>query len=387
MKITELVIRRVPVSRRGDWLFVQLRTDDGLVGVGEASQGSGDAEVIRHLRQNVAKLVVGADPRDVHALARRLYPLAQSQGRQAATAVSATEQALWDLAGQAYGQPVWKLLGGKHRSKVWLYANVNRATGVAGVPNATADRSPEAFAATAKRAVAAGFRAVKLASFDGMPHADTPEAAEATERGIACVFAVREAVGPDVQVLLDVHCHFTAAGAIRVARRLEPARLYWFEDPVPRSDWEGLARVRREIEQPIAAGESFFGLEPFWRLFTAGTSGAAGPLVDVAMPDVKHCGGLGMMLRIGTLAEAAQVQVAPHNPSGPVAQAATIQACAALPTFTILEHAFGETDWRQELVEPAERLSGGFHEVPDAPGLGVRLNEAAVKERERPVDG
>jgi galactonate dehydratase len=329
---------------------------------------------------------VGTDPRDVLATAHRLYPLAQAQGRQAATAVSATEQALWDLAGQAYGQPVWKLLGGKQRPRIWVYANVNRATGVAGVPGGTTDRSPEAFAANARRAVAAGFRAIKLASFDGMPRLDTPEAIEAAERGIACVFAVREAVGPQVQVLLDVHSHFNAAWAIRVARRLEPARLFWYEDPVPRSDWEGLARVRREIEQPIAAGESFFGLEPFWRLFTAGTNAAAGPLVDVAMPDVKHCGGLGMMMRIGTLAEAAHVLIAPHNPSGPVAQAATIHACAALPNFTILEHAFGETDWRHELIEPAEDLTGGFHEVPDTPGLGVRLNEAALKERERPLE-
>ena len=228
---------------------------------------------------------------------------------------------------------------------------------------------------------------MKLASFDGMPRLDSPGAFEAMDRGVACVFAVREAVGPNVQVLLDVHCHFTAQWAIRVARDLEPARLFWYEDPVPRSDWEGLARVRREIEQPVAAGEAFFGIEPFWRLFTEGGSGSEpGPLIDVAMPDVKHCGGLGMMMRIGALAEAAQVQVAPHNPSGPVAQAATVQACAALPNFTILEHAFGETDWRHTLVEPAEPLVDGYHKVPDAPGLGVRLNEAVMAEREKPLD-
>ena len=387
MKVTELVIRRVPVSRRGDWLFVQLKTDEGLVGVGEASQGGGDAETIRHLRENVAPRVVGSDPCDVHGTARRLYPLAQSQGRQAATAVSATEQALWDLAGQAYGQPVWKLLGGKQRSKIWVYANINRATGVEGVPGGNTGRSPEAFAANAKRAVAAGFRAVKLASFDGMPRLDTPEAFAAIENGIACVFAVREAVGPEVQVLLDVHCHFTAQWAIRVAKHLEPAGLYWYEDPVHRSDWEGLARVRREIEQPVAAGEAFFGIEPFWRLFTGGGAGTeVGPLVDVAMPDVKHCGGLALMTRIGSLAEAAHVQMAPHNPSGPVAQAATVQACAALPSFAILEHAYGETDWRHTLVEPLEPLADGYHAVPDAPGLGIRLNEAVMAEREKPLE-
>ena len=387
MKVTEVVIRRVPISKRGDWLFVQLKTDEGLVGLGEASQGGGDAETIRHIRENVAPRVVGTDPRDVHGTARKLYPLAQSQGRQAATAVSAVEQALWDLAGQAYGQPVWKLLGGKQRSKIWVYANINRATGVEGVPGGNTGRSPEAFAANAKRAVAAGFRAVKLASFDGMPRPDSPEASAAIENGIACVFAVREAVGPEVQVLLDVHCHFTAQWAIRVARRLEPTGLFWYEDPVHRSDWEGLARVRREIEQPVAAGEAFFGIEPFWRLFTGGGAGTeVGPLIDIAMPDVKHCGGLALMTRIGALAEAAHVQVAPHNPSGPVAQAATVQACAALPSFTILENAYGETDWRHTLVEPAEPLVEGYHQVPDAPGLGIRLNEAVMAEREKPLE-
>ena len=368
MKITELVVRRVPVTKRGGWVFVQVRTDEGLVGLGEASQGGSDEEVVRQIQTHVAPRVIGTDPRDVEATMQRLQGLGAS--RTGATAVSAVEQALWDLAGQAYEQPVWRLLGGKLRPRIWIYANINRSTW---------ERTPEAFAQNARRAVAAGFRAVKLASFDGMPRLDTPEAFVAMERGIDCVLAVREAVGSDVQVLLDVHCHFNAAWAIRVARRLEPARLFWYEDPVHRDDWDGLARVYHEIEQPVAAGETFFGLPPFWRLFTAANGG---PVVDVAMPDAKHCGGLGAIRKIGALAEASGVQIAPHNPSGPVAQRATVHACATLPSFTILEHAFGETDWRERLIEPAEKIVDGYVEVPDAPGLGARLNEAFVAERE-----
>ncbi|MDQ3701351.1 MAG: mandelate racemase/muconate lactonizing enzyme family protein [Chloroflexota bacterium] len=360
MKITDVTAQSLPVSRRGGWLFVEVHTDEGLTGLGEASQGGDDEQVIQHLQRHVAPRLVGTDPRDAGALAGKLRGLGAS--RSGATALSGVEQALWDIAGQAYGQPIWRLLGGKVRPRVWVYANINRSTW---------DRSPQGFAENARRAVGAGFQAVKLAAFDDMPRLDTPEAFATAELGIERVLAVREAVGPQVQVLLDVHCHFNAAWAIRVARRLEPARLFWFEDPVPRSDWEGLARVHETIEQPVAAGETFFGLEPFWELFTRRAA-------DIAMPDVKHCGGLGALMRIGALAEPGHVQIAPHNPSGPVATAATVHACAALPNFTVLEYAFGEVDWRAGLTEPAEAIVDGFYEVPDAPGLGRRLNQDAL---------
>jgi galactonate dehydratase len=133
--------------------------------------------------------------------------------------------------------------------------------------------------------------------------------------------------------------------------------------------------VYSEIEQPVAAGETFYGLEPFWRLFTA--RGGA-PIAHVAMPDIKHCGGPGLMKRIATLAEAAHVQIAPHNPSGPVALAHSVHACAAFPNFSTLEYAFGETDWRHDLLQPAERFVDGYVEVSDAPGLGFTLNEIAL---------
>ena len=370
MKVTEIAVRRVPVTKRGAWVFVQVQTDEGIVGLGEASQSGDDEATTRLIQSHVAPRVVGTDPRDVEGTMRRLQGLGVS--RTGATAVSAVEQALWDAAGQSAGQPVWRLLGGKLRPRVWVYANINRSTW---------ERTPEGFAQNAKRAVAAGFRAVKLAPFDGMPRIDTPEAFEAMELGIACLLAVREAVGKDVHVLLDAHCHFNAGWAVRVGRRLEAegTRLFWFEDPVPRDDWEGLARVRAEIGMPVAAGETFFGLEPFWRLFT-GEQGK--PLVDVAMPDVKHCGGIGEMRKIATIAETAKVQVAPHNPSGPVAMAATVHAVATMPNFGILEYAFGEVPWRESLIEPVESIVDGFYEVPDRPGLGVTLNETVLAEHQ-----
>jgi galactonate dehydratase len=352
----------VAVNRRGRWLFVQVETDAGLTGVGEASQGGDDDAVAATIERHIAPYLVGKDARDVEPYLQRFAPLGVA--RTGATAISGVEQALWDLAGQAVGQPVWRLLGGAVRPRLWVYANVNRST---------VDRSPEGFAASARAAVARGFRAVKLAAFDDVPRLDTPEAFATIRLGVERVLAVRQAVGPDVQVLLDCHCHFTVAWAIRVARELEPARLYWFEDPIPRVDVEGLTRVRQSIEQPVAAGETFFGRRPFWDLFTRGA-------VDVAMPDVKHCGGVLELRRIAAMAESAQVQIAPHNPSGPVAMAATAHAAVTMPNFGILEYAFGEVDWRERLVDPAETLVDGYYTPTDAPGLGLRLDEATLAE-------
>jgi galactonate dehydratase len=363
MKITGIGFDHVAVTQRGGWSFVRVETDEGVTGLGEASQGGNEAAIARIVREQLAPRLVGSDPRDVQMVLQRGRALGRE--RTGATALSAVEQALWDIAGQVYGQPIWRLLGGKVRPRVWIYANINRSTW---------DRSPEGFAANARRAVGRGFRAVKLAAFDDVPaHLDSPEAFATIQLGVDRVFAVREAVGPDVQVLLDLHCHLNAAWAIRVARQLEPVRLFWFEDPIPRSDVEGWVRVHQTIEQPVAGGETFFGLEPFWELFTRNA-------IDVAMPDVKHCGGIGALRHIAALAEPAHVQVAPHNPSGPVALAATAHAAVTMPNFTILEYAFGEVDWREQLVEPAESIVDGFYTPPDTPGLGVRLNQTVLAE-------
>ncbi|HEX2036265.1 MAG TPA: mandelate racemase/muconate lactonizing enzyme family protein [Chloroflexota bacterium] len=360
MEITGISVRRVAVTRRGGWLFVQVATDAGLSGLGEASQGGDDDAVVATIEQRLAPYLMGRDPRDVEPFLARFRSLGAT--RVGATALSGLEQALWDVSGQAAGQPVWRLLGGKLRPRLWVYANINRSTW---------ERSPEGFAANARRAVADGFQAVKLAPFDDVPPLDSPQAFATIQLGIDRVLAVREAVGPQVHVLVDCHAHFNAAWAIRVARRLEPAHLFWYEDPVPRSDLDGLVRVHASIEQPVASGETLFGLHEFWELFTRHA-------VDVAMPDVKHCGGIATLRRVAALAEPAQVQIAPHNPSGPVALVATAHAAATMPNFGILEYAYGEVDWRASLVEPAEAIVDGWYTVPDGPGLGIRLAALGV---------
>jgi len=367
--------RRVRVNHRGDWVFVQLLTRDGRCGIGELSH-SGDDVLACRLVQDVAPFLVGYDPlrtSDVRAEAPGTSLLDRLRARLAAdragqTVLSALEQALLDLEGQVRGVPVWRLLGTRLRRRVPLYANINRAT---------VDRSPEGFAANARAAVQEGFRAVKLAPFDDLPRgaAATPEGRAKIALGIERVRAVREAIGPAVELLVDCHARLDEQRAVQVARALEDVRLYWYEEPVSwrLEDGAVLARLRRATGLPIATGESIFGPEPFARL-------AKQAAADIFMPDVKHAGGLRMCVEIGRIAHEHGLALSPHNPSGPVACAASLHIAAVLPAFTILEYAWGEVPWRGRLVSPAEEVRDGSLAVPDMPGLGITLNEQVLEE-------
>jgi galactonate dehydratase len=283
-----------------------------------------------------------------------------------ATAFSAVEQALWDLLGKALGAPVYELLGGAIRTEMPVYANVNRAT---------TTRTPDAFAASAARAVENGFRTIKAAPFDGFPRlrSATPEQIRsAAELGIACVHAMRQAIGQDVRLLIDVHSNFDVKLAIDVAKKLEPEKLGWYEEPVsPRQVEETLA-IRKGITQAMAGGESLFGTEGFAPLCRTRA-------VDIIMPDVKHCGGILEGRQISALADLDGVKVAPHNPSGPVATAASAQWCATIPNFDVLEYQWNEVSWRGDLIDPPERFLKGTIKAHAAPGFGIRLNDRMIR--------
>ncbi|MCY3661949.1 MAG: mandelate racemase/muconate lactonizing enzyme family protein, partial [bacterium] len=195
----------------------------------------------------------------------------------------------------------------------------------------------------------------------------------AADLGVACVEAIREAVGPDVDILIDCHSFFDVDLAIDVARRLRPQRLAWYEEPVAPTDVAATKAIASGIEQRMAGGEFLFGIEGFGALCRE-------QAVDVIMPDVKHCGGLLEARKIAAVAELDGIAVSPHNPSGPVATAASAQLCAGLPNFEILEMQWGEAAWRGDLVLPPERFENGSIAVPDGPGLGVELNDAVARE-------
>ena len=372
MRVTGFELLPVRATSRTVWLIVRLRTDAGITGLGEASDAFGfanttvqDAARMESELRGFFEIIKGQSPLDIGAYRQRGGPIAAKGGLVSATAFSAIEQALWDLAGKALDVPTYTLFGGKLRDSLPVYANINRAT---------TNRTPAGFAATAKAAVKDGFRAVKGAPWDGFPPpGSSPAAIEAAvENGIACVAAMRDAVGPDVEVMCDCHSFFDVALAERVAKRLEPVKLAWYEEPVAPERIEETREIRRRIQQPMAAGEILYGVAGFAPLSRNRT-------VNVIMPDVKHCGGLLELTHIAAAAEQDGVEVAPHNPSGPISTAANVQICAALKNFRLLEFQWGEIDWRHDVVSPAERFENGTLCVPERPGFGIELNERVVR--------
>ena len=372
LQVTAFELLPVRATARTVWLFVRVRTDAGLTGLGEASDAFGfanttkeDAARMESALRGFFELVKGQSPLEVGAYRQRAESMAAKGGLVTATACSAIEQALWDLAGKALDVPTHALFGGRVRDTLPVYANINRATTV---------RTPAGFAETAKAAVRDGFRAVKGAPFDGFPPAgSSPAAIEAAlENGIACVAAMREAVGPDVEVMVDCHSFFDVAMAERVARRLEPLNLAWYEEPVAPERIEETREIRRRIKQPMAAGEILYGVAGFAPLSRDRT-------VNVIMPDVKHCGGLLELTRIAAAAEQDGVLVAPHNPSGPVSTAATVQVCSVLRNFRLLEFQWGEVGWRSDVVAPVEFFDRGTLHVPSRPGFGIDLNDRVLR--------
>ena len=371
LRVTGFDLVPVRATSRTVWLNVLLRTDTGLVGIGEASDAFGFANTtadnvatMRAQLQKLFALVERQSPFGVERFRQQGWPIARG-GLVPATAFSALEQALWDLAGQALGVPTYILFGGRVRDSIPVYANVNRAA---------SPRTPAGFAAAARRAVADGFRAVKAAPFDGFPAPGSPQAAidAAVAAGIDAMVAIREAVGPDVHVMVDCHSFFDVALAVRVATRLEPQRLRWYEEPVPPENVTDTLVIKGRITAPMAGGETLFGLAGFRPLIERRS-------VDVIMPDVKHCGGLLELSRITALAADYGVSVAPHNPSGPISTAASLQACAGHPNVEFLELQYGEAPWRPEVVAPAERFVDGRMVLSDRPGFGITLDEQAVR--------
>jgi galactonate dehydratase len=372
LRVTGFELLPVRATERTVWLIVRLRTDEGVTGLGEASDAFGFANTTKQdaarmeseLRRFFA-LVEGTSPLDIGAYRQQAERPVAEGGLVSATAYSAIEQALWDLVGKSLDVPTYTLFGGKVRDTLPVYANVNRAT---------KPRTPAGFAAAATAAVRDGFRAVKAAPFDGFPSPGSAAAdiERAVESGIASVAAMREAMGPDIELMVDCHSFFDVQLAERVAHRLEPYRLGWYEEPVAPERVEETREIRRRIKQPMAGGEILFGVAGFAPLIRNQT-------VHVIMPDVKHCGGLLELTRIAAAAESDGVSVAPHNPSGPVSTAASVQVCAVLRNFRLLEFQWGEAAWRPEILTPPERFENGNIRVENRPGLGVDLNDRVVR--------
>jgi galactonate dehydratase len=342
-----------------NYLFIRLRTDTGLTGIGEATLEWQERTVETLLHEWVEGRVLGRDPFDIEALVGGMIRDQYQGGSTVMTAISGVEIALWDLIGKACGQPVYRLMGGRCHDRISTYAN-----GWYG-----GARTPADFAERAAHAVERGYRALKFDPFGTAWKSLEPEEADLA---VATVAAVRKTVGAGVGLMIEFHGRLAAGTAIAMIRRLEPFRPVWCEEPVAPECLDLLAEVRRSSPCPIAAGERLYTTADFYRL-------TALRAADVIQMDLAHCGGLWAGKKIAAMAAAQDLRVAPHCSIGPVALAACLHFDMSTPNFMIQE-AFAEFDvpWRNDLVAGWNPIRKGELVLGDAPGLGLELDLAAI---------
>jgi galactonate dehydratase len=344
--------------------IVKVTTDEGLEGVGEVRMLGHTHALIGYLEEGVPRHVLGADPFQTEDLARRLMRDDYARmGEIAMSGLAALEIACLDIKGKALGVPVYELLGGAVRQRIKAYANGWY----------TVERTPEEFARAAKPVVERGYKALKVDPFG--PGYYELERAERL-RSIGLIEAIRDTVGPDVEILVEMHGRFTPAEALRIARELEPFDPGWIEEPVPPENLKALKKVAEQARIPIATGERIHMRHEYRELLELQAA-------DVIQVDVTHFGGLGEAKKLAGWADAYYVLMAPHNVGGTISTAAALHLDAATSNFKIQEHFNDFADaWVKEAapglpeVDPVD----GCFPLPTAPGLGVTLNEAFVNE-------
>lgn len=341
-----------------NYLFLRLTTDTGMTGLGEASLEWQERAVETLVHEWVMDRVLGADPFDIEALIGGLIRDQYQGGATVLTAISGVEIACWDLIGKACGQPVYRLLGGRARDRLPAYAN-----GWYGGARTAAD-----YALLARQVVDRGYNAVKFDPFGTAWKEMTRAQMDATEQIVA---AVRAAVRDEVELMIEVHGRLSVGCAIAMGRRLAPYGPAWYEEPVAPLALDMLAEVKQALPFPVAAGERLYTLEEFQRLITLRGC-------DIVQPDLAHCGGLLMGKKIVALAQAHDLRLAPHCSIGPVALCAAVHFGWCTPNVMIQEN-FADYDvaWRNELVGGWNPVRGGDFALPDRPGLGVELDDAA----------
>ncbi len=366
MNILETRITVVGAPWR-ELVFLELTTDAGLTGVAEVRMVNKTETLVACIEELAPRYVIGSDPFDVERLAWNVQRAEYGRpGEVTQSALAAFDIACWDLMGQSLGVPVWKLLGGRFRDRVPAYANAWYQ----------AEREAGAIARLAKEVVARGYRALKLDPF-GAASAELPAADR--RRSEAIVAAVRDAVGPDVQILVEMHGRFTPATAVRVATMLEPYDPEWIEEPVPPENAAALARVRQATRIPIATGERAHTIADIREFIEGG-------LADVVQVDLTHFGGFLAMKQLAGWAAAHYLLMAPHNVCGPVGTMANVHLAVATPNYKILEHFNDFADpWVHDLVDHSPRVSAedGCFDLPQRPGLGVRLNHDVCRAHPR----
>jgi len=350
MKITNVKTFLMGVARQS-WLFVKIETDEGIHGWGEGSL-EGQEQAVAAAINDLSARIIGQDPTMIERHWQVMYRHGFWRGGVVLnSALSAIDQALWDIAGKIHETPVYKLLGGPVRDRVRAYTHVFSLE-------------------QAETIVAAGYTGLKTGGMFSRGAMDPGEVAQNLADRIR---DLRRAVGSNVDIMIDNHGRAWPSLAIRQIRAVQEYNIYFFEEPVPPDNLEALAEVRRNVSgTDLATGERLFSRWEYRQLIEK-------QLVDVIQPDVCHCGGISELRRIASAAETYYIRVAPHNPNGPVATAASIQLAAAMPNFDILEYAIPAPEYLKVVKRPLEQKEGYFT-LSDEPGLGIDLDEAAMKD-------
>ena len=374
MRITD--VRTAVVQYHGRATLVRIDTDEGISGYGEANPDAGAAAIVG-LVSELKHELIGEDPRNVERCwekLRRRHVFSGAQSGIFLIALSGLELALWDVAAKAAGQPLYRLLGGAFRDRIRLYADCGDGD--------DPDGSPEGCAARARRMVAEGFTALKF-DIDNLQHPAKHDVFNHTLGGreiqamLERVATVREAIGPDVDLCVDVHARYDVPSAARLAWELESYNLLWLEEPIPADNVAALRQVRSRSRTPLCVGENLYLRWGFRELLE-------GQGADIIMPDIPKCGGLAESKKIANLAEMYFIPFAPHLVSTPLGTVAACHMCAAIPNFLVMEwHALEEREVWDSYVVPPEGLRSvvrdGYIDVPQVPGIGVELNMDGVR--------
>ena len=405
MKIVRL--KTAVVEGNFDWTLVRIETDEGITGLGECFFAPGLTSILRSLEP----LLLGEDPRDVHRLFRKLQLATSGAGSVAGiiyNGLSGIEAALWDLLGQYLHAPIYRLLGGKFRDRIRIYADGHAGEALESMDEilrtrrpswlkegeqfesknyfddepGAAPSSPDQVRNRALAMKAQGYTALKFdLDVPGTQGTDSHNRClsnRAIDRMVSVIGATRDAFGYDVDIAVDCHWRYSTVDAIKVADALEPFRLLWLEDPVPPENIEALRAVSSRVRVPIATGENLYLFEGFREMLHTHA-------VGIATPDLQKVGGLGVAGDIARFADNQTIPLAPHNISSPVGTLAAAHFCTAIPNFLALEFHASDVPFWDDLVDgvPKPIIQNGWIQLSERPGLGVTLNEEIARKYAR----
>ncbi|HAE32422.1 MAG TPA: mandelate racemase/muconate lactonizing enzyme family protein [Dehalococcoidia bacterium] len=362
MKISDIRYHLVNPGKGKNLCFVRIDTDEGIHGWGECyTQADRDIQVTTHI-DKLKRYLVGRDPTNIKHFIQIVFD--DFAGRRGAMdlwcAVSGLEQAMWDITGKVCGVPIHKLLGGPVRERIRVYAN---GWGGGGWDSGI-------IAERASEVVEQGFTALKFDPIPGPWRTFVDKRVE--NQTVENVRAVRQAVGQDVDILVEMHRRLAPMHAIKIARQIEEYEPFWYEEPVLAENIDALAAAKREIRIPVVTGEELYTKFEFREVFEKQAA-------DIINPDVCNVGGILELKEIGAMAEPYFVAVSPHNyNSTALGLAATIQVSATMPNFLITEYFLNLEDFGKDITVDPFEVNNGYIELPETPGLGIEIDESSL---------